>query len=128
MRYVSDNVISFSIRTKGTDSSKRVSFIPCSTGGSNFFTTCGTLIEAMEKSPMYGKVYRRAPECVDYAATGKKKSAKEEEKRKTVSVGGWQDAAEYLSENFGVGMAKLNTPAKIAKEAEANGIEFTIKE
>lgn len=128
MRYVSDNVISFSIRINGKDSSKRVSFIPCSTGGSNFFTTNEALIEALEKSSMFGNVYRRAPECVKNADSGKKKTVKEEVQKKTVPVEGWQDAAEYLTENFGVDSSKLNTPTKIAKVAEANGIEFTIKE
>ena len=65
MRYIAEKAISFSMMVKGRTDSVRVSFTSLSTGGSTYSTEEENIIEAMEKSPMYGKFYHRAPECVN---------------------------------------------------------------
>lgn len=84
-------------------------------------------MEALEKSPMYGKVYDRAPECMNDSFSLKKTRAAGP-KKKTVqvdSVNGWQEAVEYLMENYGSDSGKMVTPDEILKEAEARGVVFT---
>lgn len=123
MRYVSDKVISFSIRVDGREDSVRVKFIARSTGGSTFSTQAEDLIKALEKSEMYGKVYRRAPECT----CGKKAARQTASSRKVTIIPGivsWQDAIEYLVERCGSDASVLVTPEKILAEAAKNGVKF----
>lgn len=125
MRYVSNNVISFSIKVKGRADSVRVNFLPLSHGGSSYTTEVESVVEAMEKSPMYGKVYQRAPECADDCLRVKKPVKVFRKKPVSVdSVTGWQDAIDYLVENCGSHAGKLVTPEEILKEAEAKGVVF----
>ena len=127
MRYVSDKVISFSIRVKGQNDA-RVNFTACGDGGSTFSTDKPLLIEALEHSGMYGRVYRRAPECECSGNKPCKKSPKKGDNEKRVklvtSIGGWQDAVEYLVANCGSDGSKLTTPTAILAEAEAKGVRF----
>lgn len=128
MRYVSDNVISFSIRVAGRTDSARVNFLPVSSGGSTFATDVKALIEALEKSNMFGKVYRRAPECEEEVLQKKEVKARKVKAApkvvKVEEVKEWQDAVLYLVDNHGVRREKLVTPEQILKEAENAGIEF----
>lgn len=129
MRYVSDKVISFSIKVKHQENSARVNFTACSSGGSTFCTDKIKLIEALEHSPMFGKVYRRAPECeCSCAKPGRKSSAKKCETEKRIKlvpgISGWQDAAEYLVNNCGSDADKLNTPDAIMSEAAEKCVKF----
>lgn len=123
MRYVSDQVISFSIKVKGKSDSRRVSFTAQSTGGSSFTTDIPVLIEALESSTMFGSLYKRAPECSD-AVIKKTKTAKTAPKKKIVEeVNDWQDAIDYLYK-YDIEHSCLNCPAKILEEAAKLGIEF----
>lgn len=126
MRYVSSQSISFSIRLKGKENSVRVSFIPLSSGGSTYLTDNEALVEALEKSDMFNKVYRRAPECVDEEAKPKRATKKAAEKKLTQvsEVDGWQDAVEYLTEKCGSDASKLISPKAILNEAQAQGLVF----
>lgn len=126
MRYISESSISFSIRVKGREDSVRVSFTPLSMGGSTYCTNSEAVMEALEKSPMYGKYYNRAPECMNDSIRPKK-AAKIPKKtvNEVSSVNGWQEAVEYLVENFGSNPGKIVTPEEILKEAEAKGVVFT---
>ena len=83
-------------------------------------------MEALESSPMYGKFYNRAPECMSDSIRPKK-TAKAPKKvvKEVSSVNGWQEAVEYLVENFGSNPGKIVTPEEILKEAEARGVVFT---
>lgn len=126
MRYISDSVISFSIRLEGRDSSMRISFTSRTNGGSTYSTDSEAVINALEKSPMYGRSFRRAPECARIVL-GEKRSAKAEPKKKlkeVKEVAGWQDAAEYLVDNFGCEPGKLVTPDEILKEAAIRNLYF----
>lgn len=126
MRYISESVISFSIKVKGREDSVRVNFLPLSAGGSSYSTDVPSVVEAMEKSPMFGKVYSRAPECANDCTCDKKKVKVFRKKPLAVdSVASWQDAIDYLVENCGSQAGKLVTPDEIQKEAEAKGIVFT---
>lgn len=123
MRYVSNQVISFSIRVKGKNESRRVSFTSQSTGGSTFTTDIPVLIEALESSPMYNSLYYRAAECIG-ASIRNAKTVKTAAKKKIVEeVTDWQDAIEYLSK-FNVDCGSLSSPDKILEEAANLGIEF----
>lgn len=129
MRYVSDRVISFSIKVKGQEDSARVNFTACSNGGSTFSTQAPKLVEALEHSPMYGKVYRRAPECAcDCSKPGRKAAPKKCDTEKRVKlvpgITGWQDAAEYLVNNCGSDAARLNSPDAILAEAAEKSVKF----
>jgi hypothetical protein len=126
MRYISESSISFSIKIKGREDSVRVSFIPLSIGGSTYSTNSEAVMEALESSPMYGKFYNRAPECM-FDSIHPKKTAKATKKsvKEVSSVNGWQEAVEYLVENFGSNPGKIVTPEEILKEAEAKGVVFT---
>lgn len=127
MRYIAESSISFSIRVKGRESSVRVSFSSLSTGGSTFSTDSEALMEAMEQSPMYGTFYQRAPECMNESIRSKKATKPAATKKKITEVPeveGWQEAAEYLSAQFGVSKGKLITPDEILREAEMRGVVF----
>lgn len=127
MRYVSENSISFSIKVKGRPDSVRVSFNSLSTGGSTYSTDSEGVIEAMEKSPMYGKFYQRAPECMNECVRSKraiKKAAPQNKQTMADSVESWQEAVEYLVEHFEMNAAKLTTPDDILREAEGKGVVF----
>lgn len=126
MRYVSDNVISFSIRVKGTESSARVNFTANTNGGSTFSTDRPALIHALESSPMYGTRYRRAPECECGCrkAAAPKKGDTDKRVRLVTGVCGWQDAVEYLTGKCGSDARKLKSPDAILAEAEAKGVKF----
>lgn len=123
MRYISEDAISFSIRIEGRENSLRVNFSPVSSGGSTYSTDFPAAIKALEGSPMFGKVYFRAPECVGVTEEQPKKVVK---KRviKVSAVKEWQDAAEYLVEKFGARPEALTTPDAIREEAEKNNVLF----
>ena len=126
MRYISNQAISFSIRVNGRENSARVSFTSHTSGGSTFMTDNEALIEALEKSDMYNKVYRRAPECVNEEAKPKRAARKAAEKKLTqvAEVEGWQDAVEYMTDKCGSDASKLTSPEAILNEAQAKGLEF----
>lgn len=126
MRYISDKVISFSINVKGQKEGVRVTFTARSTGGSTFTTQYPALIEALEQSGMYGRMYRRAPECV-CSCNRKRPEPKAEEKKRTTlvtHVADWQDAVEYLTGHCGCDAAVLQSPESILKEAAKCGVKF----
>lgn len=128
MRYIAESSISFSIKVKGRNDSVRVSFLPLSTGGSTYSTESEAVIEAMESSPMYGKFYQRAPECINESIKTKKEPKEAAPRKKTIlvdSVESWQEAVEYLVENFESNAAKLTTPDDILREGESKGVVFT---
>lgn len=128
MRYISPSVISFSLRLKGREDSVRVDFTPLTAGGSTYSTDEQRVIEALEKSPMFGKFYKRAPECVneDVKPTkkGARKSSTAPKKTEVTEVNGWQDAVEYLVNYHGCDASKLTSPATITAEAEKVGVTF----
>lgn len=123
MRYVSDQVISFSIKVKGKAESRRVSFIAQSTGGSSFTTDIPVLIEALESSTMFGSLYNRAPECAEVYIKKIRDSKPTLKKRVVEQVNDWQDAIDYLAK-YDIEHSCLNCPAKILEEAAKLGIEF----
>ena len=126
MRYISDLNISFSLPVSGGD--KRFCFAPLVTGGSIYVTTTDAEVEALEASPMYGRIYRRAPgqeEAVP--VSGKKGKKNTSPKRELLPVNGiatWQEAAEYLASHYDVEPALLSTPDGILAQASAQGIVF----
>lgn len=128
MRYISPSVISFSLRLKGREDSVRVDFTPLTSGGSTYSTDEQRVIEALEKSPMFGKFYKRAPECVNEDVKPTKKSARKSaaapKKTEVTEVNGWQDAVEYLVNHHGCDASKLTSPATITAEAEKLGVTF----
>jgi hypothetical protein len=128
MRYISPSVISFSLRLKGREDSVRVDFTPLTAGGSTYSTDEQRVIEALEKSPMFGKFYKRAPECVNEDVKPTKKSARKSaaapKKTEVTEVNGWQDAVEYLVNHHGCDASKLTSPATITAEAEKVGVIF----
>lgn len=126
MRYISDSVISFSIVPEGSSKSVRVSFSSHSNGGSTFSTESEPLIKAMEKSEMFGRIYRRASECVDVKVGVKARTPKAAAPvlKSVPNVTTWQEAAEYLKENEGVDADLIKTPASILKAATDKGIKF----
>lgn len=128
MRYISPSVISFSLRLKGREDSVRVDFTPLTAGGSTYSTDEQRVIEALEKSPMFGKFYKRAPECVNEDVKPTKKSARKSatapNKTEVTEVNGWQDAVEYLVNHHGCDASKLTSPATITAEAEKVGVIF----
>lgn len=127
MRYIAESSISFSIRVKGRNDSVRVSFLPLSTGGSTYSTDSEPIIEAMESSPMYGKFYQRSHECLNECVRTKraiKKAAPQKKQTVIESVESWQEAVEYLVENFDMNAARLTTPDDILREAEGKGVVF----
>ena len=126
MRYISDNVISFSIIPEGSKKSVRVSFSSHSNGGSTFSTDSEALIKALEKSEMFGRVYRRASECIDVKAGAETRASESAATalKNVPDVATWQEAAEYLKENEGVDASLIKTPASILKAAEDKGIKF----
>ena len=85
-------------------------------------------LEALEKSPMFGKFYKRAPECVNEDVKPTKKSARKSaaapKKTEVTEVNGWQDAVEYLVNHHGCDASKLTSPATITAEAEKVGVIF----
>lgn len=128
MRYIAESSISFSIKVKGRNDSVRVSFLPLSTGGSTYSTESEAVIVALEESAMYGKFYQRAPECINESIKTKKEPKKAAPRKKTIlvdSVESWQEAVEYLVENFESNAAKLTTPDDILREGESKGVVFT---
>lgn len=128
MRYISPSVISFSLRLKGREDSVRVDFTPLTAGGSTYSTDEQRVIEALEKSPMFGKFYNRAPECVNEDVKPTKKSARKSaaapKNTEVTEVNGWQDAVEYLVNHHGCDASKLTSPATITAEAEKVGVTF----
>ena len=127
MRYISERNISFSMKVKGRKDSVRISFTSLSTGGSTYSTDSENVIEALEKSPMYGKFYHRAPECMNDSIRSKREVKPVIPKRRVTdidTVESWQEAAEYLIEKFG-STAKLTTPEAIMREAEEKGVLFS---
>lgn len=127
MRYISERNISFSMKVKGRKDSVRISFTSLSTGGSTYSTDSENVIEALEKSPMYGKFYHRAPECMNDSIRSKREVKPVVPKKRVTdidTVESWQEAAEYLIEKFG-STAKLTTPEAIMREAEEKGVLFS---
>ena len=92
MKYISDRVISFSLIIGNAD--KRICFIPCMMGGSMYITDDEDEIKALEGSGMYGRVYRRDPNCTqgqDKPTGGKPQKAAKKAKE-VPGVETWQEA------------------------------------
>lgn len=125
MRYVSDNVISFTLKVKGREENPRISFTACSHGGSTYTTNIPCIIEAMESSKMFGSVYFRAPECKE-VVVGKKKAVKKTQPKivEVPYIETWQDAIEYLTDKCGSDSSSLSSPERILKEAESKNVSF----
>lgn len=114
-----------------------MSFTARSSGGSTFSTQVPGLIEALEHNPMFGKVYRRAPECA-CGCNGSEKVAEAKRSRKggdtaqrvklVPGVTNWQEAAEYLVEKCGSASGAVQTPEGILREAAAKGVKFCFNE
>ena len=126
MRYISDSIISFSIKVQGREGNARVSFSPRTSGGSTFSTDSESLIKALESNEMFGRVYRRAPECLVEQSPRKKASKTSEKQQLTAIDGGegWQDAIDHLVDNYGVKASSLTSPDVILKEAAKYNIWF----
>lgn len=124
MKYISDLNISFSLLVNGVD--KRFSFSPRTQGGSMYIVKSNAEIKALEASNMYGRIYRRAEDQPAELKTGKRgRSAKQEQDVKDVnSISSWQEAIDYLSENFGSSRENLRTPDEILMEAVKKGVRF----
>ena len=126
MRYISDLNISFSLLVDGVD--KRFSFSPCGRGGSMYIARSEAEIRALEKSPMYGRVYRRMEGQEDIPVKSSSKGGKRKKAPQMQDIPGintWQEAIEYLVSLCGSDRADLMTPEDILSEASANGIRFT---
>ena len=124
MKYISDLNISFSLLVNGVD--KRFSFSPRTQGGSMYIAKSKAEIKALESSNMYGRIYRRAEDQPVELKTGKRgRPAKQEQTVKDVnSITSWQEAIDYLSENFGSSRENLRTPDEILMEAVKKGVRF----
>lgn len=121
MRYVSDRIISFSLSVGGKD--KRICFTACMGSGSMYVATSEAEIKALESSPMYGKVYRRA---IGQDIVPKAKPVRTKPKAKDVEgISSWQEAVEYLATHCGSDVESLTTPDEILAEAAKKGIRFT---
>lgn len=127
-KYIAKSHVAFSVPMRNGKSA-RVSFIPKTGGGSEFYTESPTMQAALESHPKFGKLFkedvaggerlRRAAEKVE-----EKKVEQSAPKVKQVEVSCLDDAKEYLVENFEISRTKLRTTAAIKKAAEANNIEF----
>lgn len=120
MRYISDRVISFSLSINGTD--KRFRFTPVMNCGSIYVTSSKDEIKALEKSPMFNTVYKRVESQGEVSEGRTRKSKKE-----IISVDNvtsWQEAKEYLVENFDIDSKEINTPESIQKCAAENNLVF----
>jgi hypothetical protein len=119
MLYISDKVISFSLKVNGK--SKRFSFDSRMRGGSYLVVTSKDEIKALESSDMFNRIYRRGEESVE---APKRSRAKAKEPKAITEVETWQDAQSYLAENYSVDMNQLQTPSDILSAASANNIIF----
>lgn len=125
MRYISELNISFSLEIKGND--KRFRFSPCMNGGSIYVTEDVAEIEALEKSTMYNRVYRRHESCVNevVGSNENKKNGKKTTKMKEVAeVTNWQDAKEYLVANCEVEEDAVGNPEEILEAAKKCKVTF----
>ena len=117
MRYISDRVISFSLPINGND--KRFRFTPVMNRGSIYVTNSKDEIVALEKSPMFNTIYKR----VESQSISSEESS-EIELTSVGSVTNWQEAKDYLKENFKIDARTINTPESIQKCATANNVVF----
>jgi len=127
MRYISNRVISFSLSINGVD--RRIRFIPVTKGGSIYVTDNKEEMSALEKSPMYGKVYKRSeiqPEgdCGKPNARGRKKASAKPKMQSVNGVDSWQEAIEYMVDKHGADRNGMTSPEEILKEAERLNLCF----
>ena len=127
MRYISDRVISFSLAVNGVD--RRIRFIPLTKGGSIYITDNKDEMKELEKSTMYGSVYKRsemqAEKDCDNINSGKRRKTSGKQKIQSVNgVDSWQEAIEYMVDKHGADRNVMSTPEEILKEAERLNLCF----
>lgn len=127
MRYISDRVISFSLAVNGVD--RRIRFIPLTKGGSIYITDNKDEMKELEKSTMYGSVYKRSEmqteEDCDNINSRKRRKASGKQKIQSVNgVDSWQEAIEYMVDKHGADRNVMSTPEEILKEAERLNLCF----
>lgn len=127
MRYVSERVISFSLTVNGVD--RRIRFIPLTKGGSIYITDNKDEMKELEKSKMYGSVYKRlemqTEEDCDNINSRKRRKISGKQKIQSVNgVDSWQEAIEYMVDKHGIDRNGMTTPEEILKEAERLNLCF----
>lgn len=119
MKYVSERVISFSLLVNGTD--RRIRFVPVTRGGSVYVTDNEGEMKALEASPMFGTTYRRA----ESAGCAKERKAKPAARKTAVNgVETWQEAIEFMVDQYGAERGRLTTPDEILQEAGRLNLTF----
>lgn len=122
-RYISNTQACFNVILK-SKKSFRVSFNPLSgTTKSIFYTNDKEVQDAMERHPLFGKLFKIDNNYVDV----KKETVSEEDVKKTIkeiNVSCIDDAKDYLCDNFGLSRTKLKSEKAILDAAEANNIKF----
>ena len=141
--YKSPTVLSFTTRlSNGT--LKRIRFGQYSWGGSLYATEDKLVQEAIEKEPLFGKLFtlESVEETEEEKAAKAKKPVKEDkaedieqpttdesqeevsEPKNVIKVADFSEAKEYLMENYGYKSAQLRSQKSITDAAEKNNITF----
>jgi hypothetical protein len=87
------------------------------------------LQKALAQHPRYGKLFREDKSFVVEQQRQVEKAAKKEEAPQklsvqVVNVAAWDDAKEYLVDNYGMSRTKLRSHIAIETAAAARGIKF----
>ena len=102
-----------------------VSFSPLTGGGSVYYTDNEQLIDALERHPKFGRLFKVDPTFVDKSVVEEKKVAEEKKPSvNVVKVAAWDDAKEYLVETYGISRTKLRSHVAIEAAAAAHNIKF----
>lgn len=127
MRYISDRVISFSLAVNGVD--RRIRFIPLTKGGSIYITDNKDEMKELEKSKMYGSVYKRSEmqteeDCDNINSRKRRKTSGKQKIQSVNGVDSWQEAIEYMVDKHGADRNVMSTPEEILREAERLNLCF----
>lgn len=127
-KYTANSHVCISVRL-GNGGNMHVSFSPLTGGKSVLVTGDEQLQKALAQHPRYGKLFREDKSFVQEQQRQVEKAAKKEEAPQKLSVqvvkvAAWDDAKEYLVDNYGMSRTKLRSHIAIETAAAARGIKF----
>lgn len=132
MKYIAKTHIALSVPMAG-GKSVHISFTPQTGGGSVFYTNDAALAQALEKHIKFGKLFKKVADAPAKIVTQPKEEStpqakKPEKKEKVLTFACYEDAKDYLVDNFGISRTKLRTQTAIQAAAKANNITLQIDE
>lgn len=126
MKYIAKTQIAINVIKGGAN--VHVTFVPRTGGGSVFYTDDDELAKGLESHSRYGKLFKKVSEKEEAPKRVAKttKLVPETPKQREMTFSDYEDAKDWLVEQFGLSRTKLRSMSAIEAAAAQNNIKLVI--